>query len=61
MTSQKDLSKTASNVLAVSTAVAASSKTEPTAATAGKQQQSFSNLTFGEKMEKLMDRNRLSK
>ncbi|CAI5685604.1 uncharacterized protein LOC100710086 isoform X2 [Oreochromis niloticus] len=61
VTSQKDPpSKTVSNVLAVSTAVAASSKTEPTAATAGKQRQSFSNLTFGEKIEKLMDRNRLN-
>ncbi|XP_035769110.1 zinc finger protein 638-like [Neolamprologus brichardi] len=60
VTSQKDPSKTVSNVLAVSTAVAASSKTEPTAATAGKQQQSFSNLTFGEKIEKLMDRNCLN-
>ncbi|XP_005753485.1 uncharacterized protein LOC102204272 isoform X1 [Pundamilia nyererei] len=60
VTSQKDPSKTVSNVLAMSTAVAASSKTEPIAATAGKQQQSFRNLTVGEKIEKLMNRNRLN-
>ncbi|XP_030609082.1 uncharacterized protein LOC115796791 isoform X2 [Archocentrus centrarchus] len=69
VTTRKDPpSKTVSNISAVSTEVGASAKTEPTAAAEDKRQPTatvsssvaFSNLTIGEKIEKLMHNDSLS-